>query len=130
MTQKQQKSKPVNKNPKNKKRVHKNRGTLLVIFLVIMVLHGILAAVMYHASADQAERPVIIGLMTLHSLMNVASAVGIWMWKKWGLYLYAASTILALVLGLVTVGMWSTFSIIIPLVILAWILGEKWDYFE
>jgi lipoprotein signal peptidase len=123
-------NKTTNNNPKNKKKLHKNRGTLLVIFLVIMILNGILTAVMYHGSASGAERPIIIGLMTLHSLMNIAAAVGIWFWKKWGLYVYAASTILALVLGLVTVGMWSVFSIILPLVILAWILGEKWEYFE
>jgi hypothetical protein len=123
-------NKTTTNNPKSKKKLHKNRGALLVIFLVIMVLNGILTAVMYHGSASEAERPFIIGLMTLHSLMNIAAAVGIWYWKKWGLYVYAASTILALVLGLVTVGMWSVFSIILPAVILGWILSEKWDYFE
>jgi len=124
------KNKTTNSNPKSKKKLHKNRGTLLVIFLVIMILHGIVTAVMYHASASEAERPILIGLMTLHSLMNIAAGVGIWYWKKWGLYVYAVSTILALVVGLVTVGMWSTFSIILPLAILGWILSEKWDYFE
>jgi hypothetical protein len=123
-------NKTTTNNPKNKKKLHKNRGTLLVIFLVIMILNGILTAVMYHASASDAERPILIGLMTLQSLMNIAAAVGIWFWKQWGLYVYAAATILALVVGLVTVGMWSVFSIILPLVILAWILSEKWEYFE
>jgi len=68
-------------------------------------------------------------LMALHFLANVVAAIGIWNWQKWGPYVYAGSTILALVIGLVTVGIWSVFYMVLPLAILGWLLRTKWSYF-
>lgn len=121
--------KPVNK---KKKAVKKERGALLTIVLIIMALHGIFAAYLYSTmtTAPEVQRPWIIGMMVLHFLANVAAAVGIFYWKKWGLYVYAASTILALVAGLISVGMWSVFYMVLPLAILGWMLRSKWDYFD
>lgn len=121
--------KPVNK---KKKAVKKERGALLTIVLIIMALHGIFAAYLYSTmtTAPEVQRPWIIGMMVLHFLANVAAAVGIFYWKKWGLYVYTASTILALVAGLISVGMWSVFYMVLPLAILGWMLRSKWDYFD
>ncbi len=69
-------------------------------------------------------------MMVVHFLANIAAAVGIWYWKKWGLYVYAASTILALVAGLISVGIWSLFYMVLPLAIIGWVLRSKWSYFE
>ena len=117
---------------KKKKVVKKNRGTLLTIVLVLMAVHGIVAAAMYSTmtTAPEVQRPWIIGMMVVHFLANVAAAVGIFYWKKWGLYVYAASTIIALVVGLVSVGIWSVFYMLLPFVIVGWLLRTKWDYFD
>jgi len=117
---------------KKKKVVKKNRGTLLTIVLVLMAVHGIVAAAMYSTmtTAPEVQRPWIISMMVLHFLANIAAAVGIFYWKKWGIYVYAASTILALVAGLLALGMWSVFYMVLPFVILGWLLRSKWDYFE
>jgi hypothetical protein len=72
----------------------------------------------------------IISLMVLHSLATIVAAVGIFYWKKWALYLYAASTIAALAVGLLSVGIWSTFDMVLPLVIVGWILRSKMQYFD
>ena len=125
-----QTSKPQSK---RSKKVQKERGFWVGFFLVLIILHGIAATYafnQYYATTALIARPVMLGLMIFHSLANVAAAVGIWFWKKWGLYLYAGSTLLALVIGLITVGMWSTFSIILPFVILLWLLQAKMPYFE
>lgn len=116
-----------------KKKKQKVRGFWVSFFLVIIIVQGILATVLfdiYRTDATTLDRPIVLGLMIIHSLANIAAAVGIWFWKRWALYLYAASTILAIIVGLITVGMWSMFSLIFPFVILAWLLQEKWDYFE
>jgi len=116
-----------------KKRQQKIRGFWVSFFLVLMIVQGIVATIlfdMYRTQSSTLDRPVVLGLMIVHSIANVVAAVGIWYWKKWALYLYAASTILAIILGLITVGMWSLFSLVLPFVILAWLLQEKWDYFE
>jgi hypothetical protein len=100
----------------------KERGTLLTIALLVIAIHGVFAAALYYTSAPEVQRPWIISMMVVHFLANVAAAVGI--------YVYAASTIIALVAGLLAVGIWSTFYMILPLVILGWLIRTKWDYFE
>jgi hypothetical protein len=124
-------SKPSNK-PSNKKKpvVHKQHGAVLTGALVLMAVHGIFAAYLYSTGAPEANRPWIISLMVLHFLLNIVAAVAIFYWKKWGLYIYAASAILALVMGLISVGVWSVFYMILPLAILGWILRSKMQYFE
>lgn len=110
----------------------KVRGTVLTILLVIMALHGLIAGYFYYAyrmNTAYLDRPWILTLMAIHLFMNVVAAVGIWYWKKWALYVYVASTILALVVGLISVGALSVFYMIFPLVILGWVLRTKWSYF-
>lgn len=125
-------TKASNTKPINKKKapVKKQHGALLTIVLVIMAVHGIFAGILYYTTAQEANRPWIMGLMVVHFLANVAAAVGIFYWKKWGLYIYAASTIIALVAGLLSIGIWSVFYMVLPLAIVGWLLRSKWDYFE
>jgi hypothetical protein len=111
----------------------KERGFWLTLFLVIMALHGIFAAYFYYTvrvGEPSLDRPWILTLMVIHSLANILAAVGIWYWKKWALYVYAASTILGLVVGLLSIGAWSTFYMVLPLAILGYILRTKWNYFN
>jgi hypothetical protein len=117
---------------KPKKEIRKERGTLLTIALVVMAVHGAIAAYLYStlSTAPEVQRPWIISLMVLHFLANIVAAVGIFYWKKWGLYVYAYSTIVALVVGLISIGIWSTFYMILPFVIVGWLLRTKWDYFN
>ena len=120
------------KKGKAAKQKPKVRGTVLTILLVIMALHGLIAGYFYYFnSKDTAslDRPWILSLMAIHFFANVVAVVGIWYWKKWGLYVYAASTVLALVVGLLSVGIWSVFYMVLPLAILGWVLRTKWDYF-
>jgi hypothetical protein len=126
--------KSTSRNKKNAPhKPRKTRGTLLTIALIFMVLHG-LAAFVYYAVARTdtsiVSRPWLVGLMSLHFLLNVVAAVGIWFWQKWALYVYAGSTILAVVVGLLTIGIWSTFYMVMPFVIIGWLLRTKWSYFQ
>ncbi len=124
------------KQKKGQKAPVKTRGTLLTIALVVMVLHGLAAAIFYAVARQDAlstaymSRPWLIALMSLHFLLNVVAAVGIWFWKKWAMYVYAASTILAVVVGLLSIGIWSVFYMVLPFVIIGWLLRTKWDYFK
>ena len=114
------------------KSTSKNRGTFLTFLLVIMALHGIVAGFFYYsARLDDSivSRPWLVGLMAIHSFANVIAAVGIWKWKMWAWQLYIASTILALAVGLLTMGVWSAFYMILPLAIVGWALRTKWNQF-
>ena len=110
----------------------KERGTLLTILLIVMAVHGIVAAFAYNSMrVDDAmiSRPWLISLMVIHSLANVVAAVGIWNWKMWAWQLYIASTLLALVVGLLALGAVSVFYMVLPLAIVGWALRTKWDHF-
>jgi lipoprotein signal peptidase len=126
-------AKNKNTQAKNKKKkvVKKERGTLLLIALILIVVHSLVAAILYSTlkSSPDIQRPWLITMMVVHFLANVAAAAGIYFWKKWGLYLYSASAIIALVAGLLAVGMLSVFYMVLPIVILGWLLRTKWDYF-
>lgn len=121
------------KRGKAAKQKPKVRGTALTILLVIMGLHGLIAGIFYYfypaVNTATLDRPWILTLMGIHFFANVVAAVGIWYWKKWGMYVYAASTVLALVVGLLSIGIWSVFYMILPFVIMGWVLRTKWDYF-
>ena len=145
MSSKSKKKKKPQTQPKNKsqslppkkskyhaRRKPVERGTVLTVLLVIMALHGIVATVLYNSlgKEDYITRPWLVTLMVIHSLANVIAAVGIWQWKKWGWQLYIASTVLSLVVGLLTVGMWSAFYMVLPLAIVGWALRTKWDNFS
>jgi hypothetical protein len=110
----------------------KVRGPWLTAGLVLIILHGLVAAVYYFVARldPSLNRPMILGLMSLHFLANVVAAIAIWYWKQWGIYVYIGSTIVALVVGLVTVGIWATFYMVLPLAILGYLLREKWSYFS
>jgi len=115
-----------------KKSIKKVRGFWLTLLLIVMALHGVLGTVFYYLIRTQEalDRPWLISLMVVHSLANVIAAVGIWFWKKWALYIYMASTILAIYVGLVSIGAWSLFYMILPFAILGWVLRTKWHYFD
>ena len=124
---------PPKKSKYHARRKPVERGTTLTILLVIMALHGIFATIMYYSlRVDETymSRPWLLTLMVLHSLANVIAAAGIWKWKMWGWQLYFASTVLSLVVGLLTVGMWSAFYMVLPLAIVGWALRTKWDNFK
>ena len=115
------------------KPVRKERGVWLTIALVLMAVHGIVAAYFY-GTAKMGAYPNaqnwVVSLMVIHSLMNIIAAIGIWFWQRWALQVYAASAVLALIAGLLTgYGMYSAFYMILPVAIVGWLLRSKWEYF-
>ena len=124
------------KKPAPKAAMRKSRGTGLTIVLVLMAVHGIIAGAAYLALYKEPSTITMtthitrLALMGLHMLANVVAAVGIWFWKKWALYVYAASTVVALVVVLIS-GIWyCAFYVVLPLAIVGWLLRTKWDYFD
>jgi hypothetical protein len=123
----------MSKRTKQKKaKVTKVRGFGLSFMVILILLHGIVATILYSVlRTDTAtiDRPWLITLMIWHSIMNIVAAAGIWYWQKWALWLYLISTGLALVAGILGIGIWSVFYMILPLAIVGWVLRSKWSYF-
>jgi hypothetical protein len=124
-------AKPASKSTTNKKPVHKVRGFWLTAALVLMIVTGLAAAIFFYAAkTPQVDRTWILTMMVVANLMDVIAAIGIWLWKRWGMYVYLYATIIAFVAGLASVGMWASFYLILPAVIVGWLLRSKWDYFD
>ena len=113
----------------------KVRGGWLTAMLIIIVIHAIFTAVLlisYHKNPGVAREVLWAGAF-LVALLEIASAVVMWFWKKWGLYLFVAATLASIGFGLVIYpSMLVAFHAIIPLGILAYILQaqDKLKLFE
>jgi hypothetical protein len=127
----QKKSNPTTKPAPNvkgpaKKPLHKERGTLLSILIVLIGLHGILGAYIGYATmkAEYAKSPWVLPVLTLVSVAAVVAAVAIWYWKQWGIYLYAVVCIAQAAVHLVVTGdLFIVFYDILPVAILAYVIN-------
>ncbi len=87
--------------------------TVICIIGFIGILPSILLVFSPQATAIGAWYPPFLAFSTIVGLI---SFIGLWMMKKWGVYLYAALTTCVQVV-LLAMGVWNPFTLIIPLVI-------------
>ena len=120
-------SKPVSsvKGPA-KETFHKERGTLLSVLIILIALHGVLGTYIgYTTLKDEFARTNwALPVLTLVSVAAIVSAVAMWYWKQWGIYLYAIVCIAQAVVHLMLTGsMMVVFYDILPVAILAYVLN-------
>lgn len=110
-----------------KKPVRKQRGTLLTILLVVILLHSILASYLAYITLKEdyiGFANWIIVSLVLVTLGNLVAAIGMWFWKKWAVYLYGAMAVLAGVVHLVLTGSTMVlFYDLIPVAILGYVIS-------
>jgi hypothetical protein len=111
----------------------KERGTWLSLWLILILLHGLLASGLIWYLRSQRNDPSpswVLIILFLLALADIVAALAAWNWKKWGLWLYAISTAVGIVIGLIlTASQLIVFHDIIPLVILGFLVRDKRDYF-
>ena len=123
----------MSKSKKNQTQV-KERGTWLSIWLIFIMIHGIVASglIWYLRNQGGDSSPAwILAVLFVMAIVDVVAAILVWNWKRWGLWLYAISTVVGIVLGLVLTRsqLW-VFHDIIPLVILGFLVKDKQSYFD
>ncbi len=127
----QKKSNPSTKPATNakgaaKKPIHKERGTLLSVLIVLIGIHGILGAYIGYATmkAEYTKSPWVLPVLTLVSVAAVVAAVAIWYWKQWGIYLFAIVCIVQAAVHLMVTGeLFIVFYDILPVAILAYVIN-------
>ena len=112
----------------------KERGTWLSIWLIFIMLHGILASVLIWYLRNQGgdSSPAwVLTVLFVMAIVDVVAAILVWNWKRWGLWLYAISTVVGIIIGLVLTRsqLW-VFHDIIPLAILGYLVKDKQSYFD
>jgi hypothetical protein len=116
-----------------KNKMHKQRGTFLSIVLVLIVLMNLLTLALIVGRAKSPEImsfPYMMAALLILSAAKVVAAIGIWMWERWALYVYAGAVVGTIVVGLILTGTWLfAFNEILPLAVLGWLLKDKYDNF-
>ncbi len=109
-----------------KKPVNKRRGGLLTFLIILIGVHAVSASALVYSYLKQdytGQRTWILVLLLLVSLADIAAAVGLWLWKLWGLYLYIVSTaVLAGISIVVTGNVWVSLYQFIPVAIFGYVL--------
>ena len=117
-----------------KKSTKKTRGLWLSIWLILIILMNLLTLVMIVARAKGPEIlsfPYLMAVLFLLSAAKVVAAIGIWVWERWALYVYAAAVVGTIAVGLMLTGTWVfAFNEILPMAILGWLLKDKYGNFE
>ncbi len=89
------KSKQGGKPPQGKGQpVAKKRSTVWTIVLALVSIGAVIDAViplLYRRETYEINHPIVLGGAILVGLLGVAGVVGLWLWKRWGLYLPASS---------------------------------------
>jgi hypothetical protein len=121
----------ANNNSKSheKESTHADRGTVWVVWLVLLGLHGIGAILLANTSfnAEYAQnRSLVVTALVVAAFLQVVSVIGMWFWKTWGLYLYITVTFIQMAAHMVlTASVWVGFYDAIPLLITGYILNYK-----
>ncbi len=112
----------------------KVRGTWLSIWLILIIVHGVVASVLIwylRNQAGESSTSWVLATLFLLAIADIVAAILVWNWKRWGLWLYAISTVVGIIIGLVLTRsqLW-VFHDIIPLVILGLLVRDKQSYFD
>jgi hypothetical protein len=111
---------------KSARPVKKEHGWLLTTIYVLIILHGIFAAILvtsYTRNDVVIPRPMIIPILTANALLDVVAAVAMWYWKRWGVILLGISAVISSAIGLIATGnVFVIFYMMIPFAILIYII--------
>jgi hypothetical protein len=107
----------------------KVRGGWLTAALIFIAVHAVFTAVLlllYKKQAAPIPTPWLWTAAVLIALTEIGGAVGMWFWKRWGLYLFIAATLAGIVVGfLMFPSQLAAFHGIIPVLILGYILQRQ-----
>ncbi len=118
------------------KNQNKERGCWITGVLILIIIHGLFAIYLVNDAIKQEyapSRPILITILIVISLMNIIAAIAMWYWKKWGLYLFTAATLIGIAAHILMTGsMLVAFYDIIPLAFLVYLynMQNKLRYLE
>lgn len=122
------KGKPAKTQPGKGQPASKHRSTVLTVVLVLVTIGAVFDAILpllYRRETYEITHPIVLGGAIVVGLLGVAGVVGLWLWKRWGLYLFVASVVGSIAVGLVIYPViWSAFHALIPLLILGYGLSR------
>ena len=108
------------------------RGLGLTIWLALLVIQSLLGIILIldlNNRPEDPSRPYLLLALFIFSAAKLAGVLGIWLWKRWGLYTYVGAVIGTAIIGLALTGtMMMIFYELLPVAITGWLLREKMQY--
>ncbi|MEJ2711192.1 MAG: hypothetical protein P8074_26530 [Anaerolineales bacterium] len=124
----------IPKNTAVKKSQPVERGIGLTIWLALLVFQSALGIVLIldlTNRPDDPSRPYLLAALFILSAAKLVGVLGIWLWKRWGLYTYAGSVVVIAIIGLMLTGTaLMIFYELLPVAITGWLLREKLQHFQ
>jgi hypothetical protein len=112
----------------------KERGIGLTIVLVLVMIHSILtifAYLRYTNNPTSNIAPWILTALFLAGVAKFVAAAAIWMWERWGIYLFLGATLVNVAVGILLTGTTLiAFNEILPVAILAWLVRDRMQDFK
>lgn len=122
---------------RSKKQQNKERGGWLTAAIIYVIIHGILMlAILFGEHSYIRQLPGlpptwVIATLAGAAIADIIAGIALWRWKMWGFYLYLASIVAVMIIGLLATGSaLLAFSAIIPFAIVGYIMRPKWEFFE
>jgi hypothetical protein len=110
------------------------RGTGLTIWLVLLVIQSALGIVLIldlNNRPEDPSRPYLLAALFILSAAKLVGVLGIWLWRRWGLFAYAGAVLGIAIIGLTLTGTaLMIFYELLPVAITSWLLREKMQYFQ
>ena len=112
------------------------RGGCLTAWLIVVLIANALIAFYYLTSGAAMQQvypsisPAIFLFLAVIGVVNIVSAIGLWTWHKWGFYLFAATSVITLVINIgIGLPVVSSLTGLIGVAILWYLLRNKWQAF-
>ncbi|MCB0146956.1 MAG: hypothetical protein KDE01_04830, partial [Caldilineaceae bacterium] len=104
----------------------KHRNTWLTVALVIVFLHGLLMAAIFwtvRPDVGKAWGNIAVWIMILSAVGDIVAAAAMWLWKRWGIYLYGLAAIGSAVVAVMASGdLFLLFGALLPAIIVLYIV--------
>jgi hypothetical protein len=114
----------------------RERGVLLTIWLVIMLVSNAFMALIYFVAKDflilfnPSLSPLVAIFFGFFGILNVIFTIFLFKWKKWAFYGFCGTTILSFLINIFTVGgIFSALGLAGP-VITYLLLRRNWDLMD
>jgi hypothetical protein len=124
----------IPKNTAVKKSQPVERGIGLTIWLALLVFQSALGIVLIldlTNRPDDPSRPYLLAALFILSAVKLIGVLGIWLWKRWGLYTYAGAVVGIAIIGLMLTGTaLMVFYELLPVAITGWLVREKLQHFQ
>lgn len=120
--------------PKPAPKPVKHRNTWLTVALVIVFLHGLLMAAIFWTVRPDVEKTwgnIAVWIMILSAVGDIVAAAAMWLWKRWGIYLYGLAAIGSAIVAVMASGdLFLLFGALLPAIIVLYIVMMQRDKFE